>query len=97
LTGVGDLAEPALRTALAANPPLEVRRRIERLLGEIQTRLVPPETLAALRAVEALESMGSADARGVLAELARGAPAARLTQEARASLERLARRAGSAP
>jgi hypothetical protein len=39
-----------------------------------------------------LEAMATADARKVLEELARGDPAARLTQGAKASLERWRRR-----
>jgi hypothetical protein len=48
-----------------------------------------PETLRQLRAVQALEHIGSSEARQVLAVLARGAPEARLTHEANAALTRL--------
>jgi hypothetical protein len=44
-----------------------------------------------------LEQAGTAAARQVLEELARGAPESRLTQEAKASLERVARRPAPAP
>ena len=50
------------------------------------------EDRAALRGVEALEYAGTSEARGLLKELAAGAPAARLTLEATAALERLAKR-----
>jgi hypothetical protein len=50
------------------------------------------DALRQLRAVEALEHIGTADARQVLQRLADGAPDARLTREAQASLERLKRR-----
>jgi hypothetical protein len=43
-------------------------------------------------AVEILEHIGTPSARQVLDELAKGAAAQRLTQEAKASLERLAKR-----
>ena len=49
------------------------------------------EQLRALRAVEALEHAGTAKARSLLQDLARGAPEARLTREARAALARLAK------
>jgi hypothetical protein len=42
-----------------------------------------------VRALEALELAGTEDARQLLAVLARGAPEARLTQEATATLQRL--------
>ncbi len=51
-----------------------------------------PEQLQMLRVMEVLEHIGTAEARQVLAGLAKGAPEARLTQEAKASLERLAKR-----
>jgi hypothetical protein len=50
-----------------------------------------------LRAVEVLERIGNAEARRVLEALAKGAPEARLTREARTSLERLLGRTAAAP
>ena len=50
-----------------------------------------------LRAVEVLERIGTPEARQVLAKLADGAPEARLTQEAKASLQRLAKRSAPGP
>jgi hypothetical protein len=87
LQALGERIEPALRKALAAGPPAESRRR----LGQILDRL-GPERLRRGRAVESLELVGTAAARDLLRELAKGAPDARLTREALASLERLARR-----
>lgn len=54
----------------------------------------PPvgEHLQALRAVEVLEWIGTPQAQEILRALAAGAPGARLTQEASASLQRLAGR-----
>jgi hypothetical protein len=51
-----------------------------------------PELRRQVRAVEVLERVGGADARRVLEALARGAPEARLTQEAKAALARFAAR-----
>jgi hypothetical protein len=42
--------------------------------------------------VELLEGLGTPESRALLGELARGAPQAGLTREAKASLERLAGR-----
>ena len=69
--------------------PLEVRRRAGRILGGLQAR--SPERRREVRAVQVLECQGTAEARQLLRRLAEGAPEARLTQEARASLRRLAR------
>jgi hypothetical protein len=87
----GDQAEAALRRLLAGNPSPEARRRAEGLLGRLDGPLPPGELLRALRAVEVLECLGTPESRQVLEVLARGAPEARLTREAKASLERLAR------
>lgn len=51
-----------------------------------------PVQLQLLRAVEVLEQIDTPEARRLLAELAQGAAAARLTQEAKAALERLEKR-----
>ncbi len=89
LENLGELAEPALREALRPGVSLELRRRIERLLTNIHDRLPRPEQLRALRALQVLEVTGTAEARQDLQTLAAGAPEARLTQEAKASLDRL--------
>jgi hypothetical protein len=92
LEGFGELAEPLLRKALAGQPSLEARRRIGRLLEKLSGPVTVPEQRRALRALEVLEAIGSPEARQVLRGLLKGAPEARLTREARGSLERLARR-----
>jgi WD40 repeat protein len=92
LEALADLAVPALKKALAAGPSAEVRKRVGALLERVEGQAVPPEQLRALRGIEALEHAGTAEARAVLEGLARGAPSARLTREARASLLRLAKR-----
>jgi RNA polymerase sigma factor (sigma-70 family) len=84
---LGDAATPALRRALAHHPSLEARRRIEKLLARPTGSDAP--ALPLLRAVEALELIGTPAARDALAELARRAPEARHTREAAAALGRL--------
>jgi hypothetical protein len=92
LDRLGELAEPALRETLAGNPSLEVRQRLTHLLEKRTALVTDSERLRALRASEVLEHNGTPEARQVLETLAQGAPQARLTQEAKASLERLAQR-----
>lgn len=91
LRALGDDAEPALRKMLAGKPSTEQRLRVKELLQEIETAR-SPDRLRQLRAVEVLERLGTADARTLLKMMAEGAPAARLTREAKASLERLHKR-----
>jgi WD40 repeat protein len=91
LESLGELAEPALRQALSEKPTLEVRRRIDRLLSNLSDNR-SPERLRGLRAVEALENIGTPEARALLKDLSGGTPEACLTRQARASLERLKRR-----
>jgi WD40 repeat protein len=97
LEQVRDLAEAALRQALAARPTPEVRRRAEQFLGEGDRRRLSPDLLRAVRAVEVLEHLNTPESREVLETLAEGIAEARLTQEAKAALGRLVRRPGGSP
>jgi hypothetical protein len=92
LEKLGDVARPALRRVLEGKPNLEVRRRVEALLKKIEDGPPAAEEVGALRAVEVLEALGTAEARRLLEDLARGDKGARLTQEAGAALQRLGRR-----
>jgi hypothetical protein len=91
LSKLDRLAEPALQKALKEQPSLEMRRRVQQLLEQI-AGIPPSAQLRLLRAVEVLEHIGTPEARQVLEMLAGGGAAARLTQEAKASLARLAAR-----
>ncbi len=92
---LAELAEPALRAALKESRSAEVKRRAGGLLARFAAEETVPARLQALRAVELLERIGTPGARKVLESLAQGAPAARLTKEARASLKRLSPLSGS--
>jgi WD40 repeat protein len=85
LEELGAFAAPALRKVLAGAPPVELRRRAERLLAALDG----PGPLRSLRAVEVLEHVGTAEARRLLEQLAAGLPQAPLTRAARESLTRL--------
>jgi WD40 repeat protein len=80
-----------LQEALKAVPPLETSRRLERLLESARGAPASAE-LRALRGVHVLELIGSPAAQTLLKTLAKGAPGARQTWEARAALDRLQKR-----
>jgi hypothetical protein len=96
LAELGELADAALREALAGRPSAEVKRRVDRLLAEPRL-VVAAEARRHLRGVRLLEGIGSAEARRVLQRLAGGVPEARLTREATAALGRLQRRPAARP
>lgn len=93
LAKYGRIAEKTLRQALEKRPSPEVRRRIEDLLKDMgDGPAVVRASAREVRCIEILESIGSAEARRILQTLASGIAEAELTQEAKASLARLARR-----
>jgi hypothetical protein len=95
LLAIGRLAEPALRAALGTNLPAETRERVRKLLDVLADdvgRDPPRDDLRVMRAVQALELAGTAEARGLLKEWAAGAAGARLTEEAKGALARLSER-----
>jgi WD40 repeat protein len=92
LEQIGDLATPQLLDVLAKGPTAEVRRQVQLLLDKADGPVASLESLRQLRSVEVLEQVGTASARQVVDALGKGAPEARLTQEAKATLDRLARR-----
>jgi WD40 repeat protein len=99
LEKLGEAALPACRKALADNPPIETRRRLEGLLKRwAREEQVPsPEWRRVLRALEAVERTGTPAARRVLSELAAGPAEWRMTREAQEALARLKARPPSTP
>jgi WD40 repeat protein len=89
LRRLGEQAASALRKAQEGKSSPEVARAVQQVLVEMGGPLTDPEQLREVRAVEVLERIGTAEARKLLEALAQGAPAARLTKEARASLGRM--------
>jgi WD40 repeat protein len=89
LRNLGELAKAALRQKLQGILTLEMRRRVEQLLQKTDPA---PDRLREMRVIEALEHIGTPEAKELLQKLATGAVAARLTHEAKASMERLAKR-----
>ncbi len=97
LLKIGEQAVPALRKVLASSPALETRKRVEDLVEKLTGGTLTAEQLRLIRAVEALERIGTPEARQVLRTLAQGAPAALPTREAEAALKRLAGLPASRP
>lgn len=95
LAELGDLAVPALREALIKNSSLELRRRVNTLLDQIDRRPVTaPEQIRAMRAIQVLEHCGSLG-KPLLAKMSTGFPESVVTQEAQRSLRRLSKKLGA--
>jgi hypothetical protein len=91
LAAIGELAVPDLEKALRNPVSAEARRRLEDLLERAHVAVPQANVLRDVRAIEILDRIGTQEARAFLTSLARGAPQARLTQDAKASLARLVR------
>ena len=91
LERLGCEAEPALHKKLAERPSAEARRRIAAILTQLEQRAVSGNSLRLLRGLEALVGIGTPEARQALEKLAAGPDDAWLTQQAKASLARLAK------
>jgi WD40 repeat protein len=89
LKDLGRAVEPQLREALKNTDSTEVRRRIEGMLSHIEDRRLTADELRLVRAVQALEQAGSAEARQVLVLLSGGASGPLVQDEARLALKRL--------
>jgi hypothetical protein len=83
----GRQVETALRLAYEKRPSAEMRFRLQSLLARLKD--APNEETAKVRAVQVLETIGAGEARTFLETLAKGPPDSRVTQEAKASLQRL--------
>lgn len=88
LAELAELTAPALEESRKATSSAEQRTRLERLLTSLSDGTSPAQLLRT-RAVQAARLAGTAEARQVLREWARGAAAARLTREAQGALDRL--------
>jgi len=91
-----DQTQKPIQEALRKNPTLETRRRLEQILNA-RSDIPAPESVQSIRAIMALERIGSPDAQAILGTLATGAPGTRETEEAKASLERFKQRAAKVP
>jgi WD40 repeat protein len=89
LAAAGETVIVALREA-RKTASAEAQTRLKTLIEKAET--MTPEKLRAIRVCEVLEGIGSAEAKALLAQWAKGPSAATLTREATESLERLKRR-----
>jgi hypothetical protein len=92
LEKLGDLALGELYKRLAANPPLEMRQRMDKVLAKLLAPVTAPEMLRMFGAIEALEKMGTPEALQILEAVAQGAPGHRVTEDARLAAQRLKNR-----
>jgi hypothetical protein len=97
LEKLGEAAEPTLRQALAGDPTLEARKRLETIVEAVARQPPSAALLQSLRALEVLEAIGTPAVRQVVESLTKGAPGARLTEDAKATLDRLTRQAVPMP
>jgi WD40 repeat protein len=91
LQGLAAEFEPLLADVSKHHEPGEVRNRVRFILRRQREAAVPDALLIRMRAVMVLEQIGTDQARQILTRIAGGPAGARLTEEARQSLERLAR------
>ena len=89
MEAVGGEAAAALREAAAKSGSPEVRKLAGEVLARVENAPPKADDLRALRAVEVLEHLGSADAKALLAKWAAGPAGRRLTTESAAALARL--------
>jgi WD40 repeat protein len=91
LTKMEDVPEAKLRNVLAGKPALEIRRRVEEILKEIERGKLEPtgRHLQSLRAVEVLEHIGTPEAKSILDRLTKGTSGLGLTEDAKSSLKRI--------
>ena len=89
LAGIGRPALSALREVAGTTKSSEVRKRVTDLIEQIDKLANSAKELREMRAVELLAWIGTNEAKDLLAELAKGAASARLTEAADAVLKRM--------
>jgi WD40 repeat protein len=91
LQGLAAEFEPLLADVSRNHEPGEVRNRVRLVLRRQREAAVPASLLIRMRAVMVLEQIGTEQARQILTRIAGGPGGARITEEAKQSLERLAK------
>jgi hypothetical protein len=91
LDHLGETAVSPLRAALEIKASAELRRQAEKLIAKATGPVLTGDRIRELRAVEALETIRTAEACELLKKLAGGEPNFRLSREAKSALQRLER------
>jgi WD40 repeat protein len=89
LLKMGDRVQEAVEKALAGNPPLEARKRLQDMDAKLSSPILQGEALRACRAIEVLECIGTPQARQLVRLLAEGAPGASTTTAAQQAIKRM--------
>lgn len=89
LEKLGGEVGPPLRDVVQKSPSAEARKLAAELIGKIDAPATRPDDLRVLRVVEAMENLGTPEARARLEKWAAGPAGHRLTIEAAAALDRL--------
>jgi hypothetical protein len=95
LKHLGPVVSSDLQKYLAATASLEAKRRGEDVLGQIAKSGLVSEPMLQGRVLEVLEYSASASAKELLQAEARGAPGSPLARDAKAALDRIAKRPAS--
>ena len=95
LEQLGELIREPMRKALAGNPPPEMWRRLRDLLGKLEQ--YTPAQLRHLRAIEALEAIGTPESLRIIERLTQGNADRLLTVESRAVIARLQKKRAPLP
>ncbi len=82
----GEAALPALEKALAGEPSLDAKRRIEGIIERVKSS---EEALRCWRSIDLLEKLGAPAARDALKGISQGGPVKGAAQAAREALQRL--------
>jgi WD40 repeat protein len=79
---------PALEVILHDEAPVEAKRRITKIIEELEAHKTAPANFRAVRAVEVLERIGSQESTALLQSFSNGAAHSRLTTAAKDALSR---------
>ncbi len=92
LEKLGRHEAPGLRGLAAKAESLEVKRRLTQVIDRLESGVLWPDELRAVRSLEFLENIGTTAACVLIGELAKGEPTADLTVRALSARGRLDRR-----